>query len=71
MSVPFAVEDLEVEGTLRLEFRPLLSTAPYFGELALSLVHMPRVDFSISAGNVNVMLIPGVDKAIVALLKVC
>lgn len=70
LSFPFSVENLTIEGTLRLQFKPLIPRPPYIGALFVSFLHQPRVDLELSAGTVNIMCIQPVHAAVLQALRV-
>jgi hypothetical protein len=53
------LDNVVIQGTLRLELRPLLPKPPYAGTLHLSLLHLPIVDFDVHAVGFNLMAVPG------------
>jgi hypothetical protein len=53
------LDNVVIQGTLRIELRPLLPKPPYAGTLHLSLLHLPIVDFDVHAVGFNLMAVPG------------
>mmetsp|Transcript_40617 Transcript_40617/g.76002 ORF Transcript_40617/g.76002 Transcript_40617/m.76002 type:complete len:915 (-) Transcript_40617:201-2945(-) len=62
-TVDIKVEHFQLFGTMRVGIKPLTATAPVLGNLHLSLIGRPAMDFSLSVagGALDVMGVPGLS----------
>ncbi|KDD76721.1 hypothetical protein H632_c127p1 [Helicosporidium sp. ATCC 50920] len=60
-AVSISIRDLVVQGTLRLQMRPLLPVIPVAGAVHASLLGRPRFSYRVNAAGVNPLLLPGVE----------
>lgn len=60
ITIPVGIEDLKIEGQIRIELKPLLNAPPFFGALAISFTQIPKITHNLT-GVGNLAEIPGVD----------
>ena len=67
--VPVSLTEVQVSGTVRLTFGPLLPKFPCFGAISVSLMGKPTLAFDLRVVGSDITLVPGVAQALRSYFK--
>ena len=68
--IPISVENIELEGTLRLEIPFTNQNYPYIDNLYISCIHLPRIDLDFRTINFNIMNLPLLHSILEQIFKI-
>lgn len=63
LTIPLTVQNIQFHSVVRVTARPLLAYFPYVGEIGISLMEAPHINFELPIGvlgGLDLMALPGI-----------